>query len=247
MELNWSTFILEIINFLVLVWVLKHYFYRPVLDIIDKRRNEIEQTLNAARKQHEDADILQKQYENRLDDWEREKQKLTESLQQEIQAEREKLLKKINTELADERKKSAVVELRHQAELQQQYQEEAITQGARFASKLLQAVVTPELEKKLFELMIKQLSQLHDDRIETLRQTKLKSLDKIIVQSVFKLNQEQQQQLELLLNKFFDQPIPVEFEQAPALLAGLRISLGAWILRMNLLDELNGFAALSYE
>jgi F-type H+-transporting ATPase subunit b len=33
-ELNWTTFVLEILNFLVLVWLLKHFFYQPVKGVI---------------------------------------------------------------------------------------------------------------------------------------------------------------------------------------------------------------------
>jgi len=45
LELSWSTFLLEIINFLVLVWILKHFLYKPVLDVIARRRSGIEKTL----------------------------------------------------------------------------------------------------------------------------------------------------------------------------------------------------------
>ena len=37
MQLNWSTFVLEIINFLILVWVLKRFLYKPVLAAIAQR------------------------------------------------------------------------------------------------------------------------------------------------------------------------------------------------------------------
>ena len=42
MELSWSTFILEAINFLVLVWILKRFLYKPVLDVIERRKAGIE-------------------------------------------------------------------------------------------------------------------------------------------------------------------------------------------------------------
>ena len=42
MEVDWTTFALEIINFLILVWILKRFFYHPVLDIIARRRICIE-------------------------------------------------------------------------------------------------------------------------------------------------------------------------------------------------------------
>ena len=49
MELDWTTFALEIINFLVLVWMLKRFLYRPVLATLAERRAGIERTLAEAR------------------------------------------------------------------------------------------------------------------------------------------------------------------------------------------------------
>ena len=57
LELNWSTLLLEIINFLILVWILKHFFYKPVLAVIARRRS-IEESLNDANTLHEDAEAL---------------------------------------------------------------------------------------------------------------------------------------------------------------------------------------------
>ena len=54
MELNWSTFVLEILNFLVLVWILKRFLYKPVLAVIARRREGIEKSLAEARSLHED-------------------------------------------------------------------------------------------------------------------------------------------------------------------------------------------------
>ncbi|WP_054775053.1 hypothetical protein [Methylogaea oryzae] len=44
MELDWSTIALEIVNFLILVWLLKRLLYKPVQDIIAQRRAAIEAT-----------------------------------------------------------------------------------------------------------------------------------------------------------------------------------------------------------
>lgn len=38
MEFDWTTLVLQAVNFLVLVWLLHHFLYRPVLDAIDRRR-----------------------------------------------------------------------------------------------------------------------------------------------------------------------------------------------------------------
>ena len=81
MELNWTTVILEIINFLVLVWILKRFLYRPVLQVIEERRARIEATLAEAKEQQEAAERLQPQYENRLAEWQRDKQTAREAFE----------------------------------------------------------------------------------------------------------------------------------------------------------------------
>ena len=73
MELDWSTFILEIINFLVLVWLLKRFFYKPVLNVINRRREQIQKKISDAEGVRHEAESLKSDYENRLAGWEDEK------------------------------------------------------------------------------------------------------------------------------------------------------------------------------
>ena len=38
MQFDWTTFVLEVLNFLVLLWILKRFLYQPVLDVLDARQ-----------------------------------------------------------------------------------------------------------------------------------------------------------------------------------------------------------------
>ena len=48
MQFDWTTFALEIVNFLVLVWILRRFLYRPVTDVIARRAAEVEHRLTGA-------------------------------------------------------------------------------------------------------------------------------------------------------------------------------------------------------
>ena len=48
MEFSPTTFFFEIINFLVLAALLKHWFYRPVLQSIERRKDLIKTELASA-------------------------------------------------------------------------------------------------------------------------------------------------------------------------------------------------------
>ena len=91
MELNWSTFALEILNFLVLVWILKRFLYKPVLNVIAQRQARIEQARSESERLKSEAQSLRERYESRLADWEREKEKARTELLDEIGGERVRL------------------------------------------------------------------------------------------------------------------------------------------------------------
>jgi F-type H+-transporting ATPase subunit b len=55
MSLNWSTLVLQTVNFAVLVWLLHRFLYRPVLKIIDARKAEIQRLIERATTAEKDA------------------------------------------------------------------------------------------------------------------------------------------------------------------------------------------------
>ena len=75
MQIDWTTLVLEIINFLVLVWILKRFLYRPVMEAIAARQQRVEGKLAEARAIEDGARELQQQYQRRLADWDMEKAK----------------------------------------------------------------------------------------------------------------------------------------------------------------------------
>jgi hypothetical protein len=73
MPFDWATFGLEILNFLVLVWLLARFLYRPIIGAIARRKAEIADTVAVAQAKEAEAHALARQYEERLASWEREK------------------------------------------------------------------------------------------------------------------------------------------------------------------------------
>ncbi len=247
MELNWSTFVLEIVNFLVLVWILKRFLYKPVLDVIARRRAGIDKTLADAETLHTDAEQLQRQYEGRLADWDRERQQVRETLAREIEAERTRKMAELQAAIEQEREKAHVTETRRQADARRKIEETALAQGARFATRLLEQAAGPDTEARLVELVIAELSRLPPERITALRNSYGKMPEAIVVVSAFPLADDQRQRLEQALATVSSPDIPLRFEQDSELLAGARITIGAWILAANLRDELRGFAELDHD
>lgn len=245
MELSWSTFLLEIVNFLVLVWILKRFLYRPVLDVIDRRRAGIEKTLADANARREEAGALQRRYEGRLATWEKERHEAMERLDHELQQERARALDALRQELESERTRQQVANQRRAADFRHQAEQAALDQGAAFAARLLGQAATEDLERRLVDIVVNTLAELPADRRAQLGGGIAGGADRILVASAFELPGGLQERLREVLNQALQQGLPVEFEQDPSLLAGLRITIGASVLGLNLADELEGFTRIS--
>jgi len=94
MQLDWLTFTLEIVNFLVLVWILQRFLYRPVLETIARRKAEIDKTLADAASRQQDAQALEHRYQDRLVEWEKEKQGLRDREREAAGAERSSIARR---------------------------------------------------------------------------------------------------------------------------------------------------------
>jgi len=244
-QLDWSTILLEIVNFLVLVWILKRFLYQPVLDVIARRKAAIDESIAGADAKSKEADSLKAQYENRLADWERERAGARETLAHELDAERQRRLAELEENLAAEREKARVADERRLGEFQRRAEERAVAQGARFAAKLLDRLNGPELDARLVALALEGLGGLEERRCAELR-AGASDAREIEVQSARDLDPASRQAIEAAIAKLLGSSPAFRYRVDPALVAGVRVQLGPWVLRASLQDELQGLAELSH-
>jgi F-type H+-transporting ATPase subunit b len=245
MEFNVSTFILEVINFLILIWILQRLFYKPLLEVIAKRKQFIDQSLADAKIMQQQAEEQRSHYENRQKLWEQEKQAALSALHQQIEVERRTQMAQLYADLEQEKQKINVTIQRQQRELQQQAEKQALQNGARFAGMLLKQSASPELEARLFAMLVDNLKTLPEACTLCLQMLGAKKSVPIKIVSAYPLTVEQRLQLEQKLGSLINSPINFQYHQDAELIAGLRMDIGAWVLNANLQHELIGFAEIA--
>ncbi|MGR9088712.1 MAG: F0F1 ATP synthase subunit delta [Gammaproteobacteria bacterium] len=247
MEFDITTFVLELINFLILMWILQRLFYKPVLTVIARRKQHIDQTLAEAQKLQQQAEDLRQRYENRQSQWEQEKRAAMEMLHREINNARKTQMDKLQTDLDQERQKAKVTLAKLQQDIQQQAEKKALQNGARFAGLLLQQAAGPELEARLGEMLIEQFTDLPEECRLCLQMLEAKKSVSIYITSAYPLPDALKQKLEQKLSALINRHDVFHYHQNAELIAGLRIDIGAWVLNANLQHELAGFAEMAHD
>ncbi|MBI3356406.1 MAG: F0F1 ATP synthase subunit delta, partial [Nitrospirae bacterium] len=188
---------------------------------------------------------LQSQYENRLTEWEQEREKARTQLRDEISAERNRLLDNLRAELGQEREKAVAVEQRRLKDFTQQAEATAIALGGAFVSRLLSRLGGSELERKIVDLVNQDLPGLTREQMQAVRAASVTMGLPMKITSAYPLDRAQREVLCHACRTLAGREVVCEFLEDRNLIAGLRISFGSWVLRANVQDEMSFFAESS--
>lgn len=241
MELDWTTFLLEIVNFLILVWILKRFLYKPVMTMIDQRRASIQKKVDEASALHTEAESLKSRYQERLTQWEEEKNNLRNTLHKEIETERKQLMEQLGKSLEDEKKKAQILIERRANEEFINKEKLAIQQGTLFCSRLLARLAGPELENAIVQLFLEELDNLSTEQQRLLKTACKNETTPARIFSAYELSIANREHIENALHRAIARGIQVEYRQDASLISGLRIQIGSRYLGANLRDELKFF------
>lgn len=240
MSFNLTTFILEIINFLVLLWILQKLFYKPVLAIVSARQSAIDGQIKEADDRLKEAHGLKEHYEKQIQDWEKEKSSLLSQFRAEIQTERENRLDEIRREVSNERKRvDAVIDKLREDEARK-YEEAALDLAGQFTAKVLTQLASPELERRICKIFIQDLKS----RSQT---TTLNELDSSLeakgeVQTAYPLNPDDRREIERALKEISSATL--SFATDENLIAGIKVTIAGTVLESNLKDAVSFFQGL---
>lgn len=241
MSFDWSTFTLEIINFLVLVWLLRHFLYRPVLSMVEQRRRAVQKTLDDAQHARDEAATLQADYQARNTQWQTELEQRRQALGNELEAERQRRLQALQADLDAERRRQETLRKHAQDTYERAAQARAAAQAARFASRLLHELASPALAQRIFDMALKDLASLPSEPASALRAA-LNGANTVVVLSSPPLAAEERARLTTALAALAAAPPDIQYAEDANLVCGLRIRIGAWELDASLAGELSAFA-----
>ena len=103
MSIDWMTVIAQMANFLLLVWLLKRFLYRPILDGIDARETEIARRMAEAGEAQKKAEAAEAAYQQQRTQLRLEQDAMLKQALEATEDQRDTLLEQARAKLEQER------------------------------------------------------------------------------------------------------------------------------------------------
>jgi len=235
MLIDWFTVSAQVVNFLILVWLLKRFLYRPILDAIDAREQRIATKIADAEAKDREAQKQQQAYRLKNEAFEQQRNTQINQMQAAVNTERERLLDAARKDSEVLRKRLVQAQRNEQLTLNEELRCRTQKEVFAIARKALCDLAGTALEQRMTEIFIARLRELDAGEI-----TRLKSTfnDSLRIQTAFKLSAQQQTDIEEQLAEVFGKQKSVEFVIAADLISGIEISANGRKIAWSITDYL---------
>jgi F-type H+-transporting ATPase subunit b len=246
--IDWFTVSAQVINFLILVWLLKRFFYRPILDALDAREKRIASALAAAAAKEREAETERSRFEQKNEELDRCRNALLADARDEARAERKRLLATAHADADELRRKRNEAQRREFQALCNTIEQRTCAEVFAIARKVLGDLAGTTLEAHMAEAFIGRIRSLSCEekaRLATAMRTSLAeglqypstgggwphvpaagasgATGIILVRSAFEFPVAQQEAIAAAIRQILGGEMALRFQLEPNLISGVEL------------------------
>jgi len=224
MLIDWFTVVAQAVNFLILVWILKHFLYRPILEAIDRRDRDLAAAQASAAALAATAQAANDALDRQRREWDQSRQERIDRATGDAAAAAAALLAQARQDCAEQtlhaRQELQERDARHWSEVERQCEEQifAITRTA------LAALANVSLERGITEVFLQRLATL-DAPARAAFAAALGRGGQPQVMSRFALDDEQRRSITQALTQLGAPAAAPRFTQAAQGIAGIEVMM----------------------
>jgi F-type H+-transporting ATPase subunit b len=239
MLIDWFTVGAQALNFLILVWLMKRFLYKPILHAIDEREKKIAAELADAEAKKAEAKKDRDEFQHKNEEFDQQRAALLTKATDEAKAERQRLIDEAR-KAADALTAKRQEALRNDAQtLNQALSRRTQQEVFAIARKALADLATASLEERMGEVFTRRLRTMNGNAKAGLAAALKTASEPALVRSAFDMPADQRATIQNALNETFAADIHVRFETAPDLVSGIELASNGQKVAWSMADYLS--------
>lgn len=225
MLIDWFTVAAQLVNFLILVWLLRRFLYQPVLKAIEEREQKIAGELEHAASAEQEASREQAEWKRKNEEFENRRDEMLRMAAAEVEQTRSALLtdarqeyESLHTRLLDSLRSE-------QGELEQKTIRSISDEVFALTGKILSELADASLEEQIVEAFCRRLLSAADKEIAEMRTEMLEKKVRPVVRSRFEFGPDERLKIERTVKSRFELNAPLSFETSAEGSAGIELCM----------------------
>jgi F-type H+-transporting ATPase subunit b len=236
--IDWFTVIAQIVNFIVLVLLLKRFRDGPILRAIDEREAGIAAELQAAEQKAKEAALEAEVYRRRNIEFEEQRDELVRQAKEEVQAWRGELMQRVHHEAQEAQSHWRRVLEEEKTAFLRQLRQRVCHQSYVIARQVLAEMANADLERQVVAVFAKRLAALEGDELAAIAQEVRQLGQEVVVTSAFPLADDQRQAVRAAVEQHLGHAAGLRFAVSPDLICGIELRTQGHRVAWSLADYL---------
>lgn len=243
MQFDWLTVAAQIVNFLVLVWLLQRFLYRPITNAMRRREERIEERLADAKATRQDAEDEAQRLREKQEELAAEKDGILDAARNDADELRGKLEQDLREEIEEKRAAWAKHLNSEREEFARSIQRQAGRQLVEITGRVLKDFADSDVADRVSDQFVSRLEDLDEDRREQLAQAARHSDDPAIVQTGSPIDSAAKGRMTRAIHEGLSTDIDVEYSEDEDLVLGVRLVIGDQRLEWSAAHHLDHITA----
>jgi F-type H+-transporting ATPase subunit b len=241
MQIDWITVAAQVVNFLVLVWLLKRFLYQPVVRAMRRREDHIAERLNDADVKLKEAQEKAEAFELKQRELESARERLMGEAREEVEQERKVLREKMRAEIKEERREWQLQAQRERESFVRDLRSQIASQFESLAGNALRDLADRSLEEQIGRHLAQRLDDLEEEEANSIHKAAQKAGGGLHVLSSFELSAEVRRGLTRSLHERFGEDLDVDYQTSDDLDCGIEIQTAGRSIMWSLDSYLDEF------
>jgi F-type H+-transporting ATPase subunit b len=242
MHIDWFVLLCQILNFLLLVYLLKRFLYGRIIKAMDDREAKIAARFAEAEEMKIKAAGEAEAYERQNQSLSEAKEKMLNEATMAAEARRTELMEKVREDVDVIKKRWKDMLLHEQEAFFYDFRKRATRQIYATARKALTDLAHEDLEARIIDEFIHLVSELDREKSEKIRKAISGSGNKVTVRSAFDIPLETQGRIEQSLKKQISNGFTISYRTEPEVVSGIELRVNGHKIAWSLDEYLENIA-----
>jgi F-type H+-transporting ATPase subunit b len=239
MKFDIWTFLFQIINFVALLFILKRLLFKPVRDILQKRRDLVRESLEKAELTQREALALKEEQQAELGKLAELKVRMVDEMRANVLEEKKRLLAEAGRDAAERVEKAMALFEKEKAGFEAGLKEKAVDTVHLFSTNLLQGISDEELHRGIWRRFRNELERISlDIAAKAVHGEEVK----IELASAYPLGEEELGALQSALERDLSRKVTIHQTIDETLIAGVKLRSSDLVYDCSLAGQVSAFA-----